>query len=132
MAITIASYVPLLDADFTISGTGDERTFPLNVPLEHISGTGGWDVLQFRVTTRNSDNLRFVAEVNPHRPDGVPTEFIQEFTYGPSDTNLTRGFHELLRSVVDSGNDLRFRISGGSGAVTISDIILWYRVSLQL
>jgi hypothetical protein len=129
MAVTVASYVPLLDREFTISGSGSEKVFRLNVPNEHMSGSSAWDVLQFRVTTKNANNLTFVAEIQPRQGQPEEWQYHTEFIYGPSNDNLTRDFHELTQRVVDD-NDLKFRITNGSGSVTISDIILWYRVSI--
>jgi hypothetical protein len=126
MPITTASYLLLQDAPVTISGVGSEHLETLNLPPEHISSSG--DVLQFLVYTQNANNLVLEVAVNPGGPAGWQTEH----TYGPSDENLARPFHEIIYSLVDGTNRVRFRITGGSGSARLTGIILWYRVSLPI
>lgn len=131
--IPLASYLPLQDGETTVTGAAP-LLLDIDVPQQHVSGPSSRDVLQFRVDTRNANDLRFVAELRHDIPLGEsgPSDFTNQFNYGPSDTNLTRDFAEIVRDVIDGHNQLRFRITGGSGTLIISDVILWYRVNMPL
>jgi hypothetical protein len=77
-------------------------------------------MLQFRVSTSSANNLRFRVTIND----------TQVFTYGPSDENLTRDFLEVVSGVRDGANSIGFTVVGGSGFAIISDIVLWYRLTV--
>jgi hypothetical protein len=48
-------------------------------------------------------------------------------TYGPSDENFSRAFHEIIGAfVMQHGNNiLRVRLLGGQGVLSMSDIVVW-------
>ena len=52
------------------------------------------------------------------------------YDYGPSSTNITRDFMEVAQVLKDGANNIEFKITGGQGVVDISDVIVWYRLTV--
>jgi hypothetical protein len=77
-------------------------------------------ILGFMVHTKDSNNLRVEARLN----GGAPF-----FSYGPTDTNLTRFFQEIFGGLRLSPqtNTITFKIIGGSGSFNMRDVVLWFR-----
>jgi hypothetical protein len=116
-----ADYQVLIkDEPVTISKPGDPDTQPMSFSIPALAG--GRQVLQFMVHTENANNLVAVAVVNDK----------EAWQYGPTDTGLTRPFHDtisnLRKSPPDPPNTIQFRIKSGTGTFRVSSLIVWYRV----
>ena len=111
----VADYRVISDGGVTIQTGGDidkSFTFDLGTAVKHSQPA----ILQFFfVSSKNSDNLSFRFSIN-----GTAVRTI----------NVTGNFfgtiHEVQSNVTrNNQNELEVRITGGSGSVTISDIVLF-------
>ena len=111
----VADYRVISDGSVTLQTGGDiDHTFNFDLGTAVKHNQSG--VLQFfYVSGKNANNLSFRFSIN-----GTAVRTI----------NVTGNFfatlHEVVRNVTkNNANNVEIRIVGGSGAVTISDIVLF-------
>jgi hypothetical protein len=82
---SIADYTIISASPFTLQVGGDiDRDFTFSIPST-VSLTSS-AILGFMVTTNGADNLKVHVSING----------VQVFSYGPSDTNITRFFQKVV------------------------------------
>jgi hypothetical protein len=98
-----------VDVDFVFGGMG-------------AGGVGSSCVATFMVNTTNSPNdLRVQCRLG-----GQAGPLI--WSYGPTDTQLTRPFQQIFNGLTVAGpNTLHFRIVGGTGAMDITNLVVWFQ-----
>jgi hypothetical protein len=115
----VADYRVISDSGVTIQTGGDidrDFNFNLGTAVQH----GQDSVLQFfMVSGSNANNLSFQFAIN-----GTPVRTINVTG------NHFASIHEVARSTRDNDNRLSVRITGGSGSVTLADIVLWVQRSV--
>jgi|ERR1041384_1669927 hypothetical protein len=116
----VADYRVISDGGVTIQTGGDidhTFTFDLGTAVKHNQS----QVLQwFYVSSSNANNLSYRISIN-----GTAVRTI----------NVTGNFfstiHEICANVTHNGsNECEIKIVGGSGSVTISDIVLFVQVGV--
>lgn len=80
-------------------------------------------ILQLMVQTLGANDLRVGVSINGS----------QIFNYGPSDTNLTRPFHDVVSAqVLNVGNNkLKVALLSGKGTFRFSNIVVWFQDNTQ-
>lgn len=116
----VADYRVVRDGSVTVQTGGDidkEFSFDLGTAVKHDQNC----VLQFfMVSGSNASNLSFAFEIN-----GTSIRTINV------NGNHFATIHEVARDVTrDNSNSMKLRITGGSGSVTVSDIVLWVQRSV--
>ena len=97
-----------IDFDFVFGGLG-------------TTGIGSGCVATFMVNTESSNDLRVQCKLGGQSGPVI-------WSYGPSDTNMTRPFQQVFNGLVPVGiNTLHFRVVGGTGAMTISNLVVWFQ-----
>lgn len=128
MAATLADYQVLMDGGFKLDSFGNgEETVDFNPPNDMIlNQSGSRPILTFRVDPdQNADMTVTVSVLKEQSGDGE-----QLILTLPVQTRDARTVHEVLGgSQLHTGNlQFIFRANGGgSGRVSITDLILWYR-----
>jgi hypothetical protein len=119
---TVADYSAILDSNFTLSIGGDtHQDFQFLLPADAPRYPG---ILAFRTYPNASGtNLFFVVELN-----GIN---VFQATLASDGTSF-RTVHEVIEpktpSILKGGsNTINFKLTGGSGAVVFSDLVLWWK-----
>jgi|SwirhirootsSR3_FD_contig_71_4995962_length_547_multi_3_in_0_out_0_2 hypothetical protein len=112
----VADYTVISDGGATVQTGGDiDRSFSFNLgtAVQHTQSK----ILQFFfVSTANANNLSFRLSIN-----GTAVRTINV------NGNFFSSIHEVIGSGVthDNNNDLTLAVVGGTGGVTVSDIVLY-------
>jgi hypothetical protein len=97
-----------LDVDFVFGGM-------------NTGGVGSGCVATFMVKTENANELKVQLRLGGQEGPVV-------WSYGPSDSNLTRPFQQVFNGLTVAGeNRLHFRIVGGTGAMSITNVVVWFQ-----
>jgi hypothetical protein len=97
-----------IDVDFVFGGMG-------------TGGVGSSCVATFMVNTEASNNLKVQCRLGGQ---GGPVIW----SYGPTDTNLTRPFQQVFNGLTAAGpNTLHFRVVDGAGAMSITNLVVWFQ-----
>src|SRR5262245_15660229 len=115
----IADYMAHTGTAKLIAG-GDidvDFTFPAMGP----GGQGTNCILGMMVDTQNANDLKVEGRLGGQTGPIV-------FTYGPSDTNLTRFFQRVFNGLsTANNNNIHLRIVGGTGSFSVSNMVLWFQ-----
>jgi hypothetical protein len=96
-----------VDVDFAFGGMGP-------------GGVGSGCVATFMVHTENSNDLKVQLRLGGQAGPVI-------WAYGPTDANMTRPFQQIFNGLTVAGpNILHFRIVGGTGAMSISNLVVWF------
>lgn len=116
----VADYVAITDGALNIA-TGADIDKEVNFNLEPAVRLGQQSILQFfYVSSSNASNLTYRFSIN-----GTEIRTI----------NVTGNFFSTIHEVIGGGvlasgtNTLKAEIVGGSGSVSLSDIVLWVQRS---
>ena len=97
-----------IDVDFVFGGMG-------------TGGIGSGCVATFMVNTESSNDLKVQCKLGGQAGPVI-------WSYGPSDTNMTRPFQQVFNGLTVAGpNNLHFRIVGGTGAMSITNLVVWFQ-----
>ena len=97
-----------IDVDFVFGGMG-------------TGGVGSGCVATFMVNTETSNDLKVQCKLGGQAGPVI-------WSYGPTDTNLTRPFQQIFNGLTVAGpNTLHFRIVGGTGAMSITNLVVWFQ-----
>ena len=97
-----------IDVDFVFGGMG-------------TGGIGSGCVATFMVNTESSNDLKVQCKLGSQIGPVI-------WSYGPSDTNLIRPFQQVFSGLTVAGpNNLHFRIVGGAGAMSITNLVVWFQ-----
>ncbi len=122
MGFHIADYTIIRDTSFELRTSGDiDRSFDFNMQSGLVTNERA--ILFFRVNPEDSSrNMKFEITING-------TKIL---TYGPIGTTA-RTLHEVVGSNVlrTSGNRIDFTISGGTGDIHFSDVVVLSQRHIQ-
>lgn len=112
---SVADYIIITDGSFTL-GVNQERTFTFS-----LSGTisNVAPIIAFQVDPANNSNLSFAVEINDQQVYNATTS-----------VTIRRGIWEVFGlNILDTNgnNTVQFRVESGTGTITFSDVILWYK-----
>ena len=97
-----------IDVDFVFGGMG-------------TGGIGSGCVATFMVNTESSSDLKVQCRLGSQIGPVI-------WSYGPTDTNMTRPFQQVFNGLTVAGpNNLHFRIVGGAGAMSITNLVVWFQ-----
>ena len=97
-----------IDVDFAFGGLGS-------------GGVGSSCVASFMVNTESANDLKVQCRLGGQTGPVI-------WSYGPSDTNLMRPFQQIFNGFIAGGpNTLHFRIVGGTGAMSITNLVVWFQ-----
>src|SRR3954462_15776706 len=119
--VRITDFVTISDVNVTLATDGskeESQVFALPIDAPRFSA-----ILAFRVLPNSGTNLFFVAELN-----GVNV-FQATLVSAPT---AFRTVHEIIEAkdpaILKGGlNELKLKLTGGSGSVVFSDPVLWYK-----
>src|SRR4051812_34634016 len=120
---TAVNYTTILDSNFKLSAGGDKKqSFQFQLPA---SAPRHASILGFRVLPDSGSNFFFVVAVNN-------SNVFQATLAAPGGINNFRTVHEIVEvkepAILQNGvNTIEFTLTGGSGAGTFSDIVLWWK-----
>jgi hypothetical protein len=132
MAGTVADYVviPKTDDPITVSiggDTDDLREFDIpssalvGLDISEKEARGQLPVLSLMVNhvPVNQDELSAQIKINDK----------EVFHYGPTSTNLSRAFQEVLlpKDLNKGKNTLEVKVLSGKGTFSVSDIVIWFQ-----
>ncbi len=119
MAGTVADYVVITDAELDLKlGADSDEDFDFEIPP--TAAVAQRAILALMVNSAGSANdLKSEVSING----------IKVFTYGPTDANLTRPFHEIVSGNVlrIGANNIKIRVVSGKGTFRVSDILIWFQ-----
>jgi hypothetical protein len=122
---TVGNYSAIHDGNFKLSSGGDKHhddqfKLPAGAPRYEA-------ILAFRVLPDSGTNLFLIVELNGFN-------VFQGTVIAVAPSNDFRTVHEIIEvkdpAILKSGalpNTIRFKLASGSGAVTCSDVVLWYK-----
>jgi len=123
MAGTVADYVVILDVhtDLKASAGIDDKTFPFTLPSTAAVATQH-SILSLMVHSMGAaNNLKANVSING----------VKVWGYGPTNADLTRPFHEVLKTSENAlkpgNNTLKIQVEGGQGTFRVSDIVIWFQ-----
>jgi hypothetical protein len=125
MAGTVADYIVLLDDPIDILINAHED-FEFNIPSSafvgpDVEGRTQDPILMLMVNYTGAaiNDLKANASINDKNV----------WNYGPTDTELTRPFHEVVPAkLLKTGkNKLTVKVESGQGKLRVSDIVVWFQ-----
>jgi hypothetical protein len=130
MAGTVAGYVVVSDASSELK-IGDNQVnvkdFDFTIP-DNAAVTKQPSILSLMVHSMGAAKA-LKANVSI-RPPGEQ-KFIQVWSYGPTDADLTRPFHEVVKTNQNAlkigTNRLKVTLESGQGTFRVSDIVVWFQ-----
>ena len=97
-----------IDVDFLFGGMG-------------TGGVGSGCVATFMVNTETSNDLKVQCRLGGQTGPVI-------WSYGPTDANMTRPFQQVFNGLTVAGpNNLHFRVVGGTGAMSITNLVVWFQ-----
>ena len=114
----IADFLVVRDSSFVLSGT-ESKTIEFDLPADTDLGSVGVLAYEVRSST-DAQDLTLEIQLNGNRVDAPVFR----------DRDIPRGLWETFNqdgtALKLTGNVLEFKISGGTGSLSIRDVVLWY------
>jgi|KBSSwiStaDraftv2_1062776.scaffolds.fasta_scaffold483388_2 hypothetical protein len=121
---TVANYVVISDnpTDLKIGDNADNsKEFTFSIP-NNAAVTAQHSILSLMV---NSMGTVKALKAN------ISINGVNVWGYGPTDTDFTRPFHEVVRASDQAlkigSNMLRVKLESGQGTFRVSDIVVWFQ-----
>jgi hypothetical protein len=122
----VADYVVVIDKPFDLKSSGPaEKFLNFTLPSTLVYDKRAPGILWYMVNSTGSMNdLKAEVRINAKVVSG----------YGPSDTDLSRPFHEVLSApeaegniLIPGDNSIEFQVISGKGTFRVSDVIIFFR-----
>lgn len=120
----IATFGPKGDEPQILEGPGDQPEFEFEIPDNAMVIAPRWyeGVLWYMVHSTGAVNqIKVEVSINGQLVNG----------YGPTSTDLTRPFHEIVnKGILKKGlNKVMFKYVSGKGKFQVSDIVIFFKVA---
>ena len=125
---TVANYVVISDrpTDLKIGDNADNSAeFPFLIPAGAVITAAQQSQHPILSLMVNSMGAAKALKAN------ISINGVNVWNYGPTDADLTRPFHEVLRKkdqpLKIGSNTLRVKLESGQGTFRVSDIVVWFQ-----